>query len=102
MWPGKALEKTPRGVIPPVCVKYRRTSQEKNAFRLLLDPRQAVVGGVSNSFVVYWLLVVEPAEPSVPRPSSEGRTWAQVATGVANKTKLNNRYARTIDSSLLR
>jgi hypothetical protein len=48
------------------------------------------------------VLGVEPAEPSVPRPSSEGRTWAQVATGVANKTKLNNRYARTIDSSLLR
>jgi hypothetical protein len=45
---------------------------------------------------------VEPAEPSVPRPSSEGRTWAQVATGVANKTKLNNRYARTIANSLLR
>jgi hypothetical protein len=25
LWPGKASEKTPRGVIPPVCVKYRRT-----------------------------------------------------------------------------
>ena len=24
LWPGKASEKTPRGVIPPVCVKYRR------------------------------------------------------------------------------
>jgi hypothetical protein len=48
------------------------------------------------------VLGVEPAEPSVPGPSSEGRTWAQVATGVANKTKLSNRYARTIASSLLR
>jgi hypothetical protein len=25
LWPGKASEKTPKGVIPPVCLKYRRT-----------------------------------------------------------------------------
>jgi hypothetical protein len=29
LWLGKAWEKTPRGVIPTVCVKYRRTLQEK-------------------------------------------------------------------------
>jgi hypothetical protein len=29
-WPGKALEKTPRGVIQPVCEKTSRTPQEKN------------------------------------------------------------------------
>jgi hypothetical protein len=31
LWPGKALEKTPRGVIPPVCDKYRKTLLEKKA-----------------------------------------------------------------------
>jgi hypothetical protein len=31
LWPGMALEKRPRGVIPPVVGKtYRRTSQNKN------------------------------------------------------------------------
>jgi hypothetical protein len=30
LWPRKALEKTPRGVIPPACVKYRKTPREKN------------------------------------------------------------------------
>jgi hypothetical protein len=29
LWPGMAWEKTPRGVSPPVCVKYRRTPKEK-------------------------------------------------------------------------
>jgi hypothetical protein len=29
LWPGKALENTPRGVISPVCVKYYRTPQEE-------------------------------------------------------------------------
>jgi hypothetical protein len=29
LWSGKASEKTTRGVITPVCVKYRRTPQEK-------------------------------------------------------------------------
>jgi hypothetical protein len=29
LWPGKASEKIQRRVIPPVCVKCRRTSQEK-------------------------------------------------------------------------
>jgi hypothetical protein len=28
-WHGKASERTPRGVIPPVSVKYRRMPQEK-------------------------------------------------------------------------
>jgi hypothetical protein len=49
-----------------------------------------------------WVLGKEPAEPSVPRPSSEGRTWAQVATGVNNRAKSSNKYVRTIASSLLR
>jgi cobalamin biosynthesis protein CobT len=30
LWPGKASDKTPRGVVPPVCVKYSTTPQEKN------------------------------------------------------------------------
>jgi hypothetical protein len=29
LWDGMASEKTPRGVIPPICMKYRRTIQEK-------------------------------------------------------------------------
>jgi hypothetical protein len=29
LWPWKASEKTPSEVIPHVCVKYRRTLQEK-------------------------------------------------------------------------
>jgi hypothetical protein len=28
LWPRKALVKTPKGVIPSVCVKYRSTPQE--------------------------------------------------------------------------
>jgi hypothetical protein len=32
LWPGMVSEKTPRGVITPVCVKYRRTPQEKTKF----------------------------------------------------------------------
>jgi hypothetical protein len=31
LWPGKASEKTPKGVIPPLCVKYRRTPEEKTS-----------------------------------------------------------------------
>jgi hypothetical protein len=29
MWPGKVLEKAPRGVIPLVCVKYRKNASIK-------------------------------------------------------------------------
>jgi hypothetical protein len=32
LWTGKASEKARRGVIPPVCVKYRRTPREKKSF----------------------------------------------------------------------
>jgi hypothetical protein len=34
LWSGKASEKTPRGVFLPVCVKYRKTPQEKKNKRL--------------------------------------------------------------------
>jgi hypothetical protein len=32
LWPGKASEKTPKGVIPPVGVKYRRTPGENTGY----------------------------------------------------------------------
>jgi hypothetical protein len=32
LWPVKASDKTPRGVIPPVCVKYCRTPQKKKLY----------------------------------------------------------------------
>ena len=39
------------------------------------------------------VLGVEPAEPSVPGPLHEGRTSAQVATGVNHRTKPSNKLA---------
>jgi hypothetical protein len=45
LWPGKASEKTSRGVISPVCVKYRRTPQENKKDNL--DPL--------STLALYWL-----------------------------------------------
>jgi hypothetical protein len=72
-WPGKASEKTPKGVFLPVCVKYHRTAQEKEKFIISERAEINAFAIVLTAAATEAVVVVSSVYDSRPNSSSSSR-----------------------------